>query len=169
MRELTVLFDPDCPLCVHCRNWLATQPKYIPMRFLSQDSAAANERFPGLNVGPGRAAEDLIVVSDDGRVWRNTRAWIICFYALRKYRPLAFRLSRPSLMPLARRVYQAIAANRQSLSRWLIRPQGISDRQLQRAIVLDEPDDRGCDETHGTACAAQRRRDAGPDRFEPLT
>jgi len=48
----------------------------------------------------------------------NTRAWVMCFYALRDYRPLAFRLAHPTLMPLARRAYQAIANNRMRLSHW---------------------------------------------------
>jgi len=150
---LTVLYDPGCPLCLRCRHWLAQQPKYLTMRFVAQGTADAGRRFPKLNVGDPGSVEDLIVVTDDGKVYRNTRAWIMCFYALREYRPLAFRLSHPALMPLARRAYQAIANNRMWLSRWF----GKSDRNITNAQLADRikthtaPSDDGC---HGnTACA----------------
>lgn len=143
---LTVLYDPGCPLCLRCRHWLAQQPKYLPMRFVAQGTADADRRFPQLNVGQPGNVEDLIVVTDDGKVYRNTRAWIMCFYALREYRPLAFRLSHPALMPLARRAYQAIANNRMWLSRWF----GKSDRNITNAQLADRikthtaPTDDGC-------------------------
>ncbi|MEM9913905.1 MAG: DUF393 domain-containing protein [Planctomycetota bacterium] len=143
---LTVLYDPGCPLCLRCRQWLAQQPKYLPMRFVAQGTADAGRRFPQLDVGTPDRVEDLIVVSDDGKVYRNTRAWIMCFYALREYRPLAFRLSHPALMPLARRAYQAIANNRMWLSRWF----GKSDRHISNDELADRikthtaPTDDGC-------------------------
>ncbi|MEM1027904.1 MAG: DUF393 domain-containing protein [Planctomycetota bacterium] len=143
---LTVLYDPSCPLCLRCRQWLAQQPKYLPMRFVAQGTADAGRRFPQLDVGTPDRVEDLIVVSDDGKVYRNTRAWIMCFYALREYRPLAFRLSHPALMPLARRAYQAIANNRMWLSRWF----GKSDRHISNDELADRikthtaPTDDGC-------------------------
>ena len=63
---LTVLYDPDCPLCRRRCNWLAAQPEYLPPDFLARGTAAAAERFPALNFGAGRPADDLIVVVDDG-------------------------------------------------------------------------------------------------------
>ena len=151
---LTVLYDPSCPLCLRCRQWLAQQPKYLPMRFVAQGTADAGRRFPQLDVGTPDRVEDLIVVSDDGKVYRNTRAWIMCFYALREYRPLAFRLSHPALMPLTRRAYQAIANNRMWLSRWF----GKSDRHISNDELADRikthtaPTDDGC---HTAALADQ--------------
>ncbi|MEM1109420.1 MAG: DUF393 domain-containing protein [Planctomycetota bacterium] len=143
---LTVLYDPGCLLCLRCRHWLARQPKYLPMRFVAQGTEDAGRRFPQLDVGTPDKVEDLIVVSDDGKVYRNTRAWIMCFYALREYRPLAFRLSHPTLMPLARRAYQAIANNRMWLSRWF----GKADRNITNDELADRikthtaPTDNGC-------------------------
>ncbi|MEM9418520.1 MAG: DUF393 domain-containing protein [Planctomycetota bacterium] len=152
---LTVLYDPGCALCLRCRQWLAKQPKYLPMRFVAQGTADAGRRFPQLDVGTPDQVEDLIVVSDDGKVYRSTRAWIMCFYALREYRPLAFRLSHPALMPLARRAYQAISNNRMWLSRWF----GKADRQISNAELADRiksyttPADDGCHSGEvGAAC-----------------
>ena len=146
MNHLTILYDPDCPLCRRCCAWLATQPKFFPLAFIAQGTAAAAERFPTLNVGIGQRAQDLIVVGDNGAVYRNTRAWVMCFYALREYRLLAFRLAHPALMPLARRAYQAIANNRMWLSRWFAkRGHGISNDALaDRIRTHTAPVDDGC-------------------------
>ena len=153
-RQLTVLYDPDCALCRRCRDWLATQPQLIPLAFVAQGTEAAGRRYPQLEVGPGHPTDDLIVVSDRGQVYRSTRAWIMCFYALREYRPLAFRLSHPALMPLARRAYQAVANNRMWLSRWFGKAgRGVTDAQLaDRIKTHTAPVDDGC-HTPGAACA----------------
>ena len=157
MNHLTILYDPGCPLCRRCCNWLAAQPKFFPLAFIAQGTAAAGDRYPTLNVGPGRRVDDLIAVSDDGAVYRNTRAWVMCFYALRTYRPLAFRLAHPTLMPLARRAYTAIAHNRMWLSRTLGR-YGRS-RRISNDALADHirthtaPVDDGCH--NAVACAMQ--------------
>lgn len=133
MKHLTVLYDPDCPLCVGCRHWLANQPQYLSLRFVAQGTSDAHRRFPQLDVGTPDQVQDLIVISDDGKVYRNARAWIMCFYALREYRPLAMRLSHPVLMPLARRAYQAVARRRLWLSRWF----GPAERNITDAELAD--------------------------------
>lgn len=119
MKHLTVLFDPDCPLCVRCWKWVQKQALYVPVRFLPQGSAAAAARFPALNVGVGQPVDDLIAVDDAGNVYRNDRAWILCLWAMKKYRPLSVRLSRPALQSLARRAYHVVSRNRNRISRCL--------------------------------------------------
>ena len=74
MRHLTVLYDADCGFCERCRRWLENQPKLIPLEFVAGGSPEAVRRFPDLVV-PGRA-EELIVVSDEGDVYRNDNAWL---------------------------------------------------------------------------------------------
>lgn len=120
MKQLTVLYDPTCGLCVRCRQWLAKQPALIPMRFVPQGSAQQEKLYPGfitLTDDQGRA-EELVVIDDAGGVYRNDKAWVMCFYALREYRALSMRLARPGMSGLARRAYHLIAANRRALS-WL--------------------------------------------------
>jgi predicted DCC family thiol-disulfide oxidoreductase YuxK len=143
MHHLTVLFDAGCPLCLRCRHWLADQPKYVPMRFVAQGTAEAGERFPQLDIGEGKSVRDLIVVADDGRVYRNDAAWIMCFWALRQYRPLAMRLSHPALRPLARRAYAAISRNRLKVGRLL------GHHTLARQIREATPDRAACDAPTG--------------------
>ena len=134
MRFLHVLYDPDCELCRRCRDWLAAQPKYLGMGFLAQGSDEAAAKFPALAPGPGEQVRDLIVVADTGEVYRNTDAWIMCFYALREYRPLSLRLAHPMLRPLARRAYEMVSRNRRWVSTWFTPRRRVSTDALAEQI-----------------------------------
>ncbi|XAM01666.1 DCC1-like thiol-disulfide oxidoreductase family protein [Phycisphaeraceae bacterium D3-23] len=136
MKQLTVLYDPTCGLCVRCRQWLAKQPALIPLRFVPQGSRRQATLFPGFETKTDEQGrpEELVVIDDSGQVYRNDKAWVMCFYALREYRALSMRLARPGMAGLARRAYHLIAVNRRALS-WLIG--GGEDEvveRLQRAI-----------------------------------
>jgi len=98
--QLTVLYDADCPLCCRFRAWLERQPLLVPVRFLAAGSPEARHRFPTLD--HARTLEEVTVVGDDGAVWSDERAWVMCLWATRGHRPLAERLARPSGLPLAR-------------------------------------------------------------------
>ena len=63
--------------------------------------------------------EDLAVISDEGAVYLNDRAWIMVMYAMVEYREWATRLTHPVLMPLARQAFAALSKNRHWLSRML--------------------------------------------------
>src|SRR5262249_44404268 len=63
--------------------------------------------------------EELIVVGDEGSVYRGTAAWIVCLWALEDYRLLSERLSSPLLYPLARQAFQRVSQNRREISRAL--------------------------------------------------
>ena len=120
-QQLTVLYDPTCGFCVRCRQWLDKQPKAIAMRFIPQGSSRQQTMYPELRYltdEQGRP-EELIVIDDAGKVYRDDKAWVMCFYALHHYRPLAMRLARPGMAGLARRAYAAISTNRRALSAFL--------------------------------------------------
>lgn len=168
---LTVLYDPDCPLCVRCWKWFAAQPKIVPVSFVPQGTADAGQRFPALHVGPNQSVEELIVVSRDGKVYRNDSAWIMCLYALREYRPLAFRLSHPALRPLARRAYHVVSNNRLWLSRWFgkaghdVDNQQLATRIRLHTVPIDDdrygpaPGNQNAADGNATACAIRKRLD----------
>ena len=59
------------------------------------------------------------MISDEGAVYLNDRAWIMVMYAMVEYREWASRLTHPLLMPLARQAFAALSKNRHSISRWL--------------------------------------------------
>lgn len=142
VKHLTVLYDPTCGFCVRCRQWLDKQPKLITMRFLPQGSSKQQSLYPDLQYltdAEGRP-EELIVIDDQGKVYRDDKAWVMCFYALRAYRPLSMRLARPGMAGLARRAYAAISSNRRAISALL----GMKGDDDLRNELQAEPDVPHC-------------------------
>jgi predicted DCC family thiol-disulfide oxidoreductase YuxK len=113
MHSLFVVYDPACGLCSEVRVWMLGQAVYVPLRFVASGSPEALHRFPMLPPG------DLAVISDTGDMWLDDSAWIICLWALREYRRMSYRLSRPLLLPLAQHAFTALSRHRSALSRWL--------------------------------------------------
>jgi predicted DCC family thiol-disulfide oxidoreductase YuxK len=118
METLYVLYDARCGLCTWARRWLVQQPAFVPLRFIPAGSETAVRLFPGLNRAD-EPPQELVVVSDDGAVYRESSAWIMCLYALEEYREWAARLSHPLLRPLAREGFALLSRQRSRISRWL--------------------------------------------------
>ena len=123
MKRLYVLFDGECALCGRCRSWLARQPAFLPLHFLPFQSPEVARLFPGIEAL--HPEEQLLVVSDEGGVYRGPQAWIMCLYALRNYREWSYRLAHQALLPWARRACEALSENRFHVSRWLALVAGV--------------------------------------------
>ena len=119
MKHLYVLFDAECELCVRCRNWLRKQVAFVPLVFIPLQSPEVQKRFPGIDALNPR--EQLLVISDDSSLYRGASAWIMCLWALQKYREHAQRLAHPVLLPFAQRVCELLSRNRFYLSDVLFR------------------------------------------------
>ena len=117
MKTLYVLYDAACNLCEYTRRWLEKQPAYLCLNFIPQGSAEAQRRFPNLKVD--NPPKELIVVSDEGGVYRGAPAWVMCLYALREYREWSIRFSHPTLLPFVQRMIELISINRLAISRLL--------------------------------------------------
>jgi len=115
MRCLYVLFDAECAMCVRCRNWLSRQPAYVALHFIPLQSPDLPRLFPGIEAL--QPNEQLLVVGDNGAVYRGASAWIMCLWALEKYRTHAQRLAEPMLLPFARVVCELLSRNRFFISR----------------------------------------------------
>lgn len=115
MALLTVLYDPDCGLCRRVREWLANQPKLVPMLLVPVKSDEARARFPMLDHDP--TVNDLTVISDDGAVYFGPKAWLMVLWALCRYREWSYRLAAPELLPTTRRVVSLISEHRYQISR----------------------------------------------------
>lgn len=117
MEKLYVLYDPKCELCCRLKNWILVQRSWLGIALIEQGSEKARRLFPGLE----RIAtkEDLAVISDEGAVYLNDRAWIMVMYAMLEYRDWAARLTHPLLMPLARQAFAALSKNRHFISSML--------------------------------------------------
>lgn len=116
-RRLSVLYDDRCGLCRRAVRWLVMQPAHLEIELLPMHDARTRERFPGV---AGRlGADEFVVVDDGGGVYADAEARILCLWALRKWRPLAVRMARPSWRPHVRRIFGLVARNRYRLSRFL--------------------------------------------------
>ncbi len=93
------------------------QRSWIGIAVIAAGSDKAKRLFPELDQIAGK--DDLAVISDEGAVYLNDRAWIMVLYAMVDYRDWAARLTHPLLMPLARQAFAALSKNRHTLSRWL--------------------------------------------------
>ncbi len=98
--RLTVLYDADCAMCRRFRDWLGNQPLLVATELVAAGSATARVRFPDLD--HARTLEEITVVGDDGAVWTNEHAWVMCLWVTVQHRALAERLARPGWLPLAR-------------------------------------------------------------------
>jgi len=121
----TIVYDADCGLCTRAKDWIRQQEPLMALEFLPTGSAEARSRFPQLPAG------ELAVVANTGDVWFGNHAWIVCLWALKEYRELAFRLTSPLLALMAREAFFVISKNRQALSSIL---QLRSDRELEQQL-----------------------------------
>ncbi len=117
MKWLSVLYDDHCGICTRIRRWLETQSSFVPLRMVALHSPDLVARFPGIeSFDPG---EKLVVVANNGLVWRGDSAWITLLWALHDGRELSLKLSSPTLRPLARRMVTLVSNHRLRLSQWL--------------------------------------------------
>jgi predicted DCC family thiol-disulfide oxidoreductase YuxK len=117
MRRLYVLYDARCGLCRLARLWGSEQPAFLELLFIPAGSDEAKMRFPGLSTTD--PPEELVVISDEGHIYRDSSAWIMCLYALEDYREWSLRLASPALRPFARQAFAFVSRHRRSISHWL--------------------------------------------------
>ncbi|MFI1323017.1 DUF393 domain-containing protein [Streptomyces sp. WAC04189] len=116
VRRLTVLYDAECPLCTHVRDWLLRQPRLVPLELVPAASDEARRRFPGLD--HAATLDEVTAVGDAGQVYRGPAAWVVVLWALRGHRALAHRLATPAGAVLARGAVLAAAKWRGGQQRW---------------------------------------------------
>ena len=143
MKKLYVLYDHACGLCVHAARWLRDEPKYLELEPMPAMSQRAWELFPFVRDLPAPPGE-VLVVTDEGALYRGPDAWIMCLYALKRHRGLSIKLAQPRWRPLVSKVIQLLANHRIGISHLLALPAERVDQAL-----LFAPDAPGC---AGGAC-----------------
>ncbi|MFB7466774.1 thiol-disulfide oxidoreductase DCC family protein [Streptomyces sp. NPDC056224] len=113
VRHLTVLYDANCPLCVHIRHWLLAQRWLVRLALVPAASYEARRRFPQLD--HASTLKEITVVGDSGQVWTGTDAFIVCLWALAEHRPRANWLSTPAGRPFARAAMYTASRWRQAV------------------------------------------------------
>jgi predicted DCC family thiol-disulfide oxidoreductase YuxK len=115
MKKLFVLYDASCGLCIRAAAWLERQPSYFPIIPLARGYDNARSLFPNLTVND----DELIAISNTGDVYRGDCAYLICLYALKRYRVWSFRLAAPCVRHIARTAIRALSEHRKDISRLL--------------------------------------------------
>ena len=147
MRAICVLFDSSCEFCRHCARWLCSQEQAVKVWCLPRGTRQAIEAF-GEAVNQGGAAE-LIVIDSDGGVYRGPDAFIMCFWALERYRGWATRFATPTLKPYARAMFELVSSKRHLLANVLSR---VPDEEIASRLRAAAPaQSAGCE---GDACRA---------------
>ncbi|MFD7899361.1 thiol-disulfide oxidoreductase DCC family protein [Streptomyces sp. NPDC059743] len=111
VHRLTVLYDAQCPLCVHVRHWLLRQRQLVPIELVPAASQEARQRYPDLD--HGSTLKEITVIGDRGQIYRGTAAWIVCLWALAEHRPKAHWLATPVGAPFAKVTVLAAAKYRE--------------------------------------------------------
>jgi predicted DCC family thiol-disulfide oxidoreductase YuxK len=114
VRRLTVLYDADCSLCVHIRQWLARRRQLVPLEMVPAGSPQSRERFPRLD--HARTLREITVIGDGGQIFGGAAAWIVCLWALAEHRPKAHWLATPAGAPFVRATMLAAAQYREAVS-----------------------------------------------------
>lgn len=117
IRRLYVLYDSRCGICSRVRSWTSHQRQLVPLIFVAAGSEYARRFFPELE--HETEPRELVVVTDEGDVYVDDTAWIMCLWALGEYRVWSYRFARGPLRPLARAAWDFLSANRRELARML--------------------------------------------------
>ena len=113
--KLTILYDERCAVCRRCRDWLVTQPCLVEVQLLPAGSQEAKEKYGSL---PWLGAE-LIAVNDNGDAWIGPAGFLAALWATKRYRSWSYRLSGPTLAPLAERFFWWVSKKRDRWSSWM--------------------------------------------------
>jgi predicted DCC family thiol-disulfide oxidoreductase YuxK len=111
-KALTVLYDPGCALCRHCRHWMLGEVARVPLHFVECTGVEARARYGDIPW----LGDELVVVGDGGEVWAGSAAFLVCLWALEEWREWSFRLSAPAFAPLAERFFLFVSSRRKSFS-----------------------------------------------------
>jgi len=103
--SLTVFYDVECPLCRRVALWLEGQHKFVPVHCVAAQQAAGR----GCPIDLPSLLAQVTVTASDGAVYRGTNAWIVCLWALRRYRAWSLRFATPRWRPWAERLFASIA------------------------------------------------------------
>jgi predicted DCC family thiol-disulfide oxidoreductase YuxK len=146
VNALCVLYDETCGFCCECARRIAAKRHRVPVHCLPRQAPEVKAAFGDFDKAGTKP--ELIVIDDDGGIYRDADAWIITLWALEGYQRWATRMARPSLKPFARALFEVVSSNRHAFSKLLALD---TDEVLQhRLSQLDPSPWRG--RCEGEAC-----------------
>ncbi len=136
MEKIWIVYDSHSRLCVKFRWWMVERPKFAEMEFLPAGMSDALRLLPDLP--PEAAAEEVVVVSDEGGVYLGTSAWLMCLWGLEDFREGTERLASPRLLPLVRKAAAMALRDPGRLSSLLA---SAPEEEIAEALALEPVDD----------------------------
>jgi predicted DCC family thiol-disulfide oxidoreductase YuxK len=128
-KKIEVFYDGRCGMCCTFHEWISRQSRAFGVDFIPYQAGEAGLVFPGLNtLDPAR---EMIVRTDEEKIYRGAEAWVCCLYSCAEYRSFAKRLSGPYLLPVAIWTCRLLSANRHGLSKIFFRKK---DREVRRIL-----------------------------------
>lgn len=119
IQYIEVYYDGRCGMCCTFHEWVYAQKRAYPVRFIAYQDPQAEEWFPGVNeLEPER---EMIVRTQDHKLYRGAEGWVLCLLSCEKYRGIARRIASPALLPFAEKTCHALAARRHKLSKIFFR------------------------------------------------
>ena len=116
-RRLEVYFDGNCGVCGRLTSWLERQDCHLDMVILPYAGIEAKRLFPEIDeYEPDKL---MVTRTNTGRIYRGAESWVMCFWALKKYRWLARVLGNCVILPFVKIVAWLVARNRYRLGKML--------------------------------------------------
>jgi predicted DCC family thiol-disulfide oxidoreductase YuxK len=134
VNALCVLYDETCGFCCQCARTIAAKRQRLAIHCLPRQAPEVKAAFGDFDRAGTKP--ELIVIDDDGGIYRDADAWIITLWALEGYQRWATRMAKPALRPFARALFEVVSSNRHSLSKLLALE---SDEVLQQKLSLMDP------------------------------
>jgi predicted DCC family thiol-disulfide oxidoreductase YuxK len=134
MNKLYILYDVQCPFVLRCRGWLGDQTALVNLEFIPFQTPHLVWQFKGIEAYPTK--NQLLVINENGGVYEGPNAFIMCLWALEKYREMSVRLSSPALLPMAREAFELLSSGGKGILQWMA---GLDDQKLANVLHYQVP------------------------------
>lgn len=121
MDRAVLIYDGECPLCLRARDWVAKRARAGTVEFLTCQSEARAERFPG--IAEAACLEAVQFVLEDGAVYAGAEALPHILRRMRGWRWLAGVVCTPGIAAFMPPAYRWVARRRSVLSVFLRKKQ----------------------------------------------
>ena len=142
IQKIEVFYDGRCGMCCSFHEWINRQPRAYRIDFIPYQSPDAEKVFPG--IGTLDPAREMIVRTDQGKIYRGAEAWVLCLHSCANHQTAARKLATPGMLSVAIRACRVLAANRHSLSKVFFRRKDKAVREVLHQIKTPECDSEFC-------------------------
>ena len=117
MGRIMLFYDADCGFCQASVDWLIQKSPPDTFQTIAYQDGERMSRYP--MVDRTLADKGIQALGEDGRLWKKAAATGFCLKRVPGWEWLGHFIHCPLVKPFADLGYALVAANRQTLSRWL--------------------------------------------------